>query len=121
MLLSKKGIRLNNGGASSGGVIRFGLMNIKEFRASDLDVMQRLVGLKLKKFFKQLDFYIFVFGDETEYTLHTYCTFKVRKDNRILLTAADENYYPNCEPMPVKVYKKDPMHLKSLLKQTQKN
>ena len=116
MLLSKKGIRLNNGGASSGGVIRFGLMNIKEFRASDLDVMQRLVGLKLKKFFKQLDFYIFVFGDETEYTLHTYCTFKVRKDNRILLTAADENYYPNCEPMPVKVYKKDPMHLKSLLK-----
>ena len=116
MLLSKKGIRLNNGGASSGGVIRFGLMNIKEFRASDLDVMQRLVGLKLKKFFKQLDFYIFVFGDETEYTLHTYCTFKVRPDNRILLTAADENYYPNCEPMPVKVYKKDPMHLKSLLK-----
>ena len=60
-------------------------MNIKEFRASDLDVMQRLVGLKLKKFFKQLDFYIFVFGDETEYTLHTYCTFKVRKDNRICL------------------------------------
>ena len=42
--------------------------------------------------------------------------FKIRKDNRILLTAADENYYPNCEPMPVKVYKKDPMHLKSLLK-----
>lgn len=41
MLLSKKGIRLNNGGASSGGVIRFGLMNIKEFRASDLDVMQK--------------------------------------------------------------------------------
>ena len=96
-------------------------MNIKEFRASDLDVMQRLVGLKLKKFFKQLDFYIFVFGDETEYTLHTYCTFKVRQDNRILLTAADENYYPNCEPMPVKVYKKDPMHLKSLLKTNTEN
>lgn len=47
-------------------------MNIKEFRASDLEVMQRLVGLKLKKFFKQLDFYIFVFGDETEYTIHNH-------------------------------------------------
>ena len=96
-------------------------MNIKEFRACDLDVMQRLVGLKLKRLFKQLDFYIFVFGDETEYTLHTYCTFKIRKDNRILLTAADENYYPNCEPMPFKVYKKDPMHLKSLLKTNTEN
>lgn len=91
-------------------------MSIKEFRACDLNVMQKLVGLKLKKLFKQLDFYIFVFGDETEYTLHTYSTFRIRKDNRILLTAADDNYYPNCEPMPLKVYKKDSMHLKSLLK-----
>ena len=91
-------------------------MDIKTFEKKDLEVMQNIVGKRLNNIFKQLDFFILNFGEEVEYSLHTYSFLRIIKDKVILLTSADEYYYPSHERMLAKVYKKDEMHEKSLLR-----
>lgn len=91
---------------------------IKEFKKVDLKIMQVLIGLRLNDIFKQLDMFIINFGDEIKYTLHTFSFLRIRKGAEIILTSSDEYLLPDHNQMPNKIYKKDEMHEKSLLKMT---
>lgn len=93
-------------------------MTENRIKKADFTIMQNLVGKKLNNIFKQLDFFIINFGDEIEYSLHTYCFLRIRRADEIILMASDEYYFPNYTIMPQKTYKYDELHEKSLLKVT---
>lgn len=93
----------------------------KLFDKKDFNCINNIVGLKLNKIFKQLDFFILNFGENDNYSLHTYSFLRVRKGREIIMTSTDEYLLPDNTRMPNEIYDKDEMHKKSLLQITLKN
>jgi hypothetical protein len=91
------------------------MVSKKQFTNVELNILQNLVGKRLNNIFKQLDFFIINFGDEIEYSLHTYCFLRIRTTDTIILTSADEYYFPDYNFMSEEQYEQDEMHQKSLL------
>ena len=77
--------------------------------------LENIVGLKLSRFFKQVDMFVLVFGDDKEYAFHTFSFLRVVNKGNIIMTSTDEYLLPNHEEMPDKLYNSDEMHEKSLL------
>ncbi len=90
----------------------------KKFEKHDLDIMQELIGKVFTDIFKQLDMFIINFGKGIEYSLHTFVFCRVKKEDEILLTCNDEYFTANFKCVSSKVYEKDEMHRKSLLRHT---
>ena len=89
---------------------------IKDFKVDALNICNSLVGKKLYDVFKQLDFFVFNFGEGIEYCLHTYCFTKITKNSEILLSCIDEYLRPNHTLMTDEEYSFDELHQNSLLK-----
>lgn len=55
------------------------------------------------------------FGDEIEFSLHTYAFFRIKNDKEILLTSNDEYYTPDYKFITKRAYKKDKLRKNCLL------
>lgn len=89
---------------------------IKKFNRKEMSICKQIIGKKLNDIFKQLDFFVFNFGEEIEYCIHSYCFTKITMHGDILLSYLDEYLYPDHTPMEEEEYKKDELHQNSLLK-----
>lgn len=97
------------------------MKDIKEFDKQDFSLINNIIGLKLNKFFKQLDFFVLSFGTNANYALHTYSFLRVRQGQEIIMSSTDEYLFPDNTRMPNEIYDKDEMHKKSLLQKTLRN
>lgn len=91
---------------------------IKRFESSDLIALQEIIGKKFTSFFKQLEMFIINFGDEIEFSLHTYCFCRIRSEKEIILTSNDEYYDLDYNYLSDEDYEKDELHEKTLLNST---